>query len=169
MENDPMCGCNDAGCGWKGPARDLGCQIAQVEDFFERVAPGEIVPVGECPECGALAHLLGNNETLRTLAQEMVLIAAQLTDNDANKMFALLAHKFSELGTGRVQRWRWSTSKELLNAAMSPAPSDRDRGRRRSCERTDDDGAIQVPCNVGSRTRQACRIVSAGGVLGKRT
>ena len=94
MENDPMCGCNDAGCGWKGPARDLGCHIAQVEDFFERVAPGELV--GECPECGALAHLLGNNETLRTLAQEMVLIAAQLTDNDANKMFALLAHKFSK-------------------------------------------------------------------------
>lgn len=35
------------------------CKIGEVEmisDFEERVAPGEICPAGECPECGSLMH-----------------------------------------------------------------------------------------------------------------
>jgi len=44
-----------AACGWKGDAIDVECAIA---DFGDRVAPGEICPAGECPECGALAHLI---------------------------------------------------------------------------------------------------------------
>jgi hypothetical protein len=43
--------CED--CGWKGTARELG----SISDFAERVFPGEICPAGECPDCGALAHL----------------------------------------------------------------------------------------------------------------
>jgi hypothetical protein len=56
MEDDErLCSCN-AGCGWSGPVKDLGCQFHEITDFFERVSPGEVCPVGECPECGALAH-----------------------------------------------------------------------------------------------------------------
>ena len=56
-DDDRLCSCNDSGCGWSGPVKELGCQFDEITDFFTRVSPGEIVPVGECPECGALAHL----------------------------------------------------------------------------------------------------------------
>lgn len=39
-------------CDWTGKEDDCG----EIENFHERVGPGETVPVGECPECGALAH-----------------------------------------------------------------------------------------------------------------
>ena len=28
----------------------------QIKDLHERVGPGEVVPFGECPDCGALCH-----------------------------------------------------------------------------------------------------------------
>lgn len=43
--------CQD--CGWRGKAGDTHA----INDIFERVAPGETMPAGECPECHALAHL----------------------------------------------------------------------------------------------------------------
>lgn len=33
-------------------------QLREIQDFHERVAPGEEVPSGECPDCGALCHEL---------------------------------------------------------------------------------------------------------------
>lgn len=43
--------CSD--CGWTGPI--YATKI--ILNFRERVLAGEIVPAGECPKCGALAHL----------------------------------------------------------------------------------------------------------------
>ena len=43
--------CED--CEWTGVAGDLG----EVVDVQERIMAGEIVPAGECPECGTLAQL----------------------------------------------------------------------------------------------------------------
>lgn len=40
-------------CRWKGKANET----APINHLEMRIAPGEIVPVGECPTCGALAHL----------------------------------------------------------------------------------------------------------------
>jgi hypothetical protein len=51
VETDPQTGCGN--CGWAGRQS----QLKPIQDIFERVAPGEIMPAGECPECGALAHL----------------------------------------------------------------------------------------------------------------
>lgn len=31
-------------------------ELNEVKDLAERVAPGELVPAGECPECGAVCH-----------------------------------------------------------------------------------------------------------------
>lgn len=39
-------------CDWKGGEEELGT----IKHFWERVEPGEVVPAGECPACGALAH-----------------------------------------------------------------------------------------------------------------
>lgn len=33
-----------------------GDQLNTIKDIFDRVDPGELMPAGECPECGALVH-----------------------------------------------------------------------------------------------------------------
>ncbi len=40
-------------CDWEGDPS----KTKPVKDLEERVAPGEILPVGECPRCGAVCHL----------------------------------------------------------------------------------------------------------------
>lgn len=40
-------------CEWQG----LANETHGIERLAERIAPGETVPAGECPKCGALAHL----------------------------------------------------------------------------------------------------------------
>jgi hypothetical protein len=47
-----------ANCGWTGSADDCG----EIKDIFERVAAGEEMPAGECPECGCLCHLTDKEE-----------------------------------------------------------------------------------------------------------
>ena len=49
--------CQD--CKWTGTA----CQTVPIRDLEERIAPGETVPAGECPECGALAALSKLDQT----------------------------------------------------------------------------------------------------------
>jgi hypothetical protein len=44
--------CQD--CEWFGPVDDLN----PIKDIGQRVAPGEPMPAGECPRCGALAHTM---------------------------------------------------------------------------------------------------------------
>lgn len=45
------CECQD--CEWRGHIDD--CK--PIKHLHERVAPGEPMPAGECPECGALASI----------------------------------------------------------------------------------------------------------------
>lgn len=40
-------------CDWSGDIDDL----KPIKDIYQRVAPGEVMPAGECPECGCLAHV----------------------------------------------------------------------------------------------------------------
>ena len=40
-------------CNWRGDANET----APICSLDQRISPGEIVPAGECPECGALAQL----------------------------------------------------------------------------------------------------------------
>ena len=46
-----LCACQN--CDWAGEA----CDLDGISDYEQRVAPGEITPAGQCPECGALASL----------------------------------------------------------------------------------------------------------------
>lgn len=41
-------------CGWEGDASE--CEKMPVESIPERVDGGEIMPYGECPDCGAVCH-----------------------------------------------------------------------------------------------------------------
>lgn len=47
---DEMTVCDN--CSARRPEGDLN----YIEDYHQRVAPGEIAPSGECPDCGALCH-----------------------------------------------------------------------------------------------------------------
>lgn len=41
-----------ANCEWTGDCTE----VEAIEDFWDRVSPGEIMPYGQCPECGCLCH-----------------------------------------------------------------------------------------------------------------
>lgn len=49
-EEVQMCTCLN--CDWHGPDTATN----EIKDIMQRVAPGEPMPVGECPDCGALVH-----------------------------------------------------------------------------------------------------------------
>lgn len=40
-------------CGWSGTENECN----DPEDLWERLAPGDEFPVGECPACGFLAYI----------------------------------------------------------------------------------------------------------------
>jgi len=46
---------NCQNCSWAG-AEEKMKNVGNIPDIFERVKPGEPMPAGECPECGALCH-----------------------------------------------------------------------------------------------------------------
>ena len=45
-----MSRCENCGRVWKDD------ELKEVKDVFVRVLPGEPMPSGECPECGAVCH-----------------------------------------------------------------------------------------------------------------
>jgi hypothetical protein len=57
--NDETTLCERNDCDWEGPSKELRCQLWDIPDLFERIAPGETVPAGECPVCGVLASVKG--------------------------------------------------------------------------------------------------------------
>jgi len=38
-------------------------QLHAIEHWFERCEPGEIIPTGQCPECGALCYWMNGEES----------------------------------------------------------------------------------------------------------
>lgn len=48
--------CQNCGQCWKES------ELKEIEDYYVRILPGETVPSGECPECGALCHLITQRE-----------------------------------------------------------------------------------------------------------
>lgn len=51
MTETTLCAC--ANCDWRGDVSDADA----CRDFWSRVEPGDTVPAGDCPECGAFAFL----------------------------------------------------------------------------------------------------------------
>lgn len=67
-------------CHWTGELDD----VAAIDDVEERVAPGELHPAGQCPECGALISV--NDEdvpdyTLQACAEIMRTRGWQVKEN----------------------------------------------------------------------------------------
>ena len=44
-------------CGWTGDESDLKIRMNNISHLVNRINTGEIVPAGECNECGALCYL----------------------------------------------------------------------------------------------------------------
>lgn len=57
----PLVRCDN--CDWVGTEDDMGRQAHEIPKLFQRIAPGEIVPAGECPECECLCHPVVNAAT----------------------------------------------------------------------------------------------------------
>lgn len=55
----PMSACQD--CNWRGPDTEL----REIKDLYQRVDPGEPMPSGECPECGALCQPTDDDGTTK--------------------------------------------------------------------------------------------------------
>lgn len=49
-------------CEWTGTEAQIDVLLADVPDLNQRIAPGEVVPIGECPECHALVHQIAQDE-----------------------------------------------------------------------------------------------------------
>lgn len=59
-------------CGWSGSEEELGCVMADMADFFERVTPGCPVPSGDCPECRACCYPLDQREEMHQMFPDLV-------------------------------------------------------------------------------------------------
>lgn len=60
-------------------ARRDESKLKEIKDLWQRIGPGDTaVPVGECPDCGALCHevgdvrRLGNQEKLNKLVKKLL-------------------------------------------------------------------------------------------------
>lgn len=71
-EADLPCECQN--CLWSGADADIETPHFWIDDLCQRVFPNEIVPAGECPECGSLAHkkmaAIDRTNLLRILVRE---------------------------------------------------------------------------------------------------
>lgn len=95
MSRDAIC--QNCGTVWASGVKP----IWECKDLAQRIEPGEVLPVGECPSCGAFCHYIEpmcrycQHEMicgLRRTAREMIVIRQRyrhhfLTDNDL--VFAL--------------------------------------------------------------------------------
>jgi hypothetical protein len=50
-------------CDKSGDRIDLDFKYPNIPDILARLSPGAVVPVGECPGCGALVYEGGNKDT----------------------------------------------------------------------------------------------------------
>jgi len=70
-------------CDWTGPDSDL----REIQDIFQRVGPGEPMPSGECPKCGALCQ--PETEPFDRMWVVRVPITVTAVDRDEAIKFAL--------------------------------------------------------------------------------
>ena len=64
--------CRCENCNWTGDIEETN----PVDDFWERVQPGEIMPAGECPKCRYLAVPTTDNDLDELSSQGRRAIAA---------------------------------------------------------------------------------------------
>lgn len=66
------CACD--ACDWKGPAG----HVHTIHDPEQRLEPGAVVPVGECPKCGVLAYLDEPTDRIRNAAPDLLSVLQEM-------------------------------------------------------------------------------------------
>ncbi len=92
------CACQD--CDWRGSEELLD----PIEDIFLRVSPGEPMPAGQCPDCGALAHLASEPDTAATAVEEPT---NTQTEKKPEKVYSLII-LWDDNDIGEQGAFRWS-------------------------------------------------------------
>lgn len=85
-------------CGWSGD--EDSCENVPLRGLLERVAPGEIMPVGECCDCGSLCHYDVNPEGVAgfTAAEwEMLWQGVELLQPDSDEGEAMRGRIMAEI------------------------------------------------------------------------
>jgi len=54
--HEPRCRCEN--CDFTCLEHNIAIRFPEIEGLGQRVLPGELVPAGECPLCGALMHII---------------------------------------------------------------------------------------------------------------
>lgn len=80
-------------CGWTGTEEQLGCVMADMDNIFERLDPGCVVPSGDCPECQACCYPLDAAHYRNAAAADLldalksIVEAADHPDNEKDNDF----------------------------------------------------------------------------------
>lgn len=105
--------------------------LRSITDIYQRVAPGEPMPAGECPECGALVHLEdGRHPDPMAVAAELEAAAR------ACGLHSLKLRLMQAAGVAR-RAGKMALALEILNCLLSP----------RADGRVTNAGALQVGWN----------------------
>lgn len=95
-------------CDWAGPDEDLGRQLEDVPDLLSRVSPGEPMPTGECPRCGALCQPIEEDEykftiTIQVTASSFEQAAEHALDDLRDPAMEWTDYTITNTTTGETQ------------------------------------------------------------------
>lgn len=118
-------------CKWQGSAEECNA----IENLMERVAPGEPMPIGECPKCGALCQPMNEVKDVQpTIHEKLYAIAGYYyshimdawgvwpgsyqearTERGKDELAQFLAIEFAEVMDG----WNtWDEARDAITGAL---------------------------------------------------
>ena len=113
MTDSTRCACDN--CEWTGTIEE----DEELRDFWSRVQPGDTVPAGDCPECGAFAFLC--DEVAASASPESVSLTLTVNVFDP-ELLAAMAERLAGLsGTTAAE---WQAFRADHPSGMSPAKVD---------------------------------------------
>lgn len=121
-------------CDWRGTES----QLDDIQDLHQRVDPGEPMPAGECPECGALCHEIPADEKAIQAVQQKVLAQQLLLDQKRRLVTAL-----AELATAAARIVEDDAKPTLVHMR------ELNRSRRRAVQLLDELSPQKTPRDLG--------------------
>jgi len=86
-------------CGWKGKAHE----VESIDDFEERVEAGEVMPCGECPECGVVVKFTDVGSRYEAKERLAASLKSYVSDDEAEEFFQMHKRGASD---AELEAWR---------------------------------------------------------------